>query len=59
MSLLLPSARARKPLRSLAVSSGVDYDALYESALAIQEIVDRDYLPRFPERPARKESDEP
>lgn len=72
IELLLTSARSRKPLqelaarrrkgealRSLAVSSGVDYDALYESALAIQEIVDRDYLPRFPERLARKEKDEP
>lgn len=45
-------------LESIAAGYGLDYDKLYESALAVQEIVDRDYLPRFPEKRPRKERDE-
>lgn len=51
--------RKDKSLRAIAASHGVDFDAMYDSALAVQEIVDRDYLPRFPERRPHKERDEP
>lgn len=68
IELLLLSSRAKKPfpalaerrakgeaLRALAVSHGVDYDRLYDAAVAVEEIVDRDYLPRFKRRQLRKE----
>jgi hypothetical protein len=42
-------------LRSLSQEWGVDYDKLYESSLAVEEIVDAQYLPRFPERSLRRE----
>lgn len=45
-------------LEALAAGRGLSYDKLYESALAVSEIVDRDYLPRFPEKRPRKERDE-
>jgi hypothetical protein len=72
IELLLISSKAKKPLselaamrrkgkalRTIAFSSGVDYDKIYDSALAVQEIVDRDYLPRFHDRRPRKEREEP
>ena len=45
-------------LESLAAEYRLDYGRLYEQALAIQEIVDKRYLPRFPEKRPRKERDE-
>jgi hypothetical protein len=44
-------------LPALAKGYGLDYDRLYEEALAVEEIVDRDYLPRYPERRARRKDD--
>lgn len=71
IELLLMSRKAGKPLqagverrrkgdtlRAIAVSWGLDFDALYDAALAVEELVDRDYLPRYPQRPPRKERDE-
>jgi len=73
ITLLLISAKAKKSLRDvvalrkkkdqtlrvIATSYGLDYDKIYDAALAVEEVVDRDYLPRFPQRRPRKESDEP
>jgi hypothetical protein len=71
IQLLLLSSRSRVPLaelakrrrkgealRELSFKNGVDYDKLYDASLAVQEIVDRDYLPRFPQRRPRKEKEE-
>lgn len=72
IELLLMSAKAKQPLdkavslrkkgetlSAIAVSYGLIYDDINEAALAVQEIVDRDYLPRFPERRPRRDRDEP
>jgi hypothetical protein len=45
-------------LSKIAAESNIDYDELYESALAVEDVVDKQYLPRFPEKPPRKERDE-
>ena len=38
--------------------TALDYDRVHEAALAVEETVDREYLPRFPEKiPRRKRSD--
>ena len=63
IELVLMSSQGRRPLKEtlkkrkegarlseIAVQYRLDYDKVYESALAVQEIVDREYLPRFPER---------
>lgn len=42
-------------LRDISKDWGVDYDKLYESALAVEEFVDAQYLPRFPEGSLRRE----
>ncbi len=69
IELLLMSAKSRKPLRELAElrakkkkalreiaqTCKLDYDAIYEAALSIERVVDRDYLPHFPERRPRPE----
>ena len=54
------AARRRKgePLRKLAEASGLDFDAVYESALAVEKDVDRRYLKLFPERRPRRGRDE-
>ncbi|MDD5656916.1 MAG: hypothetical protein PHF00_06635 [Elusimicrobia bacterium] len=67
IELTLMSAQAGRPLRlavekrrkgaklaALAKDYGLDYGRLYEAALAVQELVDREYLPRFPEKQPRK-----
>jgi hypothetical protein len=72
ITLLLLCGKAKKPLqdaaaarkkgktlRAIALSYGLDFDAVYDAALAVEEDVDRHYLPRFPERRPRKERDEP
>ena len=59
LAALADRRRKGEPLRDLAFKSGMDYDKLYDASLAVQEIVDRDYLPRFPQRRPRKERDEP
>ncbi|MBI5882614.1 MAG: hypothetical protein HZB91_05870 [Elusimicrobia bacterium] len=70
VQLLLLSAESGKGLKAveekrkkgaklaeIAKDFGLDYGRLYEKALAVQEIVDRDYLPRYPERRARRKND--
>ncbi len=72
LQLLLMSARGRRPLREalerrkkgsrlseIAALYRLDYDRLYESALAVEELLDREYLPRFRERPLRPKREEP
>jgi hypothetical protein len=45
-------------LSAIAKDYGLDYDRVHEAALAVEETVDREYLPRFPEKiPRRKRSD--
>lgn len=71
IQLVLLSAKGHKTLRqtvekrkkgaklsAIAKDYKLDYDELYESALAVQEILDRQYLPRFPERRLRREDEE-
>ena len=44
-------------LAAIAKEYGLDYDRVHEAALAVEEVVDREYLPRFPEKiPRRKRS---
>lgn len=45
-------------LSEIAKKSKLDYDRIYERALAVEAIVDREYLPRFPERRARRKDDQ-
>lgn len=45
-------------LRDLAGELRVDYEALAEASSALEEIVDREYLPRFPERRMRRRREE-
>ncbi len=72
ITLVVTAARAKKPLQELvaerrkgasleriAQSRGLDYDQVYDSALAIEEIVDKEYLPRFPQRGPRRARDDP
>lgn len=71
IQLILLSAEAGRPLKQtlekrkkgaklseLASEYKLDYDKLYEEALAIEELVNRDYLPRFPQRKLRRRNDE-
>lgn len=66
IELILMSSRSGKPLKDLAkkrkkgetltaIAAGcrLDHDRVYGAALAVEEIVDRDYLPRFPEKRPR------
>jgi hypothetical protein len=66
IELTLMSAQAGRPLRqavekrnkgaklsAISREYGLDYERIYESALALEEIVDREYLPRFPEKRPR------
>jgi hypothetical protein len=72
ITLVVTAARAKKPfqevvakrrkgaaLEEIAVGYGLDYDQVYEAALAIEEIVDKQYLPRFPQRPPQRPRDQP
>jgi hypothetical protein len=45
-------------LADIAADYHLEYDKLYESALAVQEIVDKQYLPLFPEKRPKKEKEE-
>ena len=71
IQLVLISAQAGRPLKEvlekrkkgaklarLAADYKLDYDKLYESALAIEELVDKEYLPRFPERKLKRDRDD-
>ena len=71
IELVLLSARSLRPLKTLAekrrkgaslselaLSHRQDPERLHGTALAVAEIVDRDYLPRWPERRLRYERDE-
>lgn len=71
IQLILLSAEAGRPLKQtlekrkkgsklseLAAEYKLDYDKVYEEALAIEELVNREYLPRFPERKSRRRNDE-
>lgn len=46
--------RKGERLSNIAFDYDLDYDALYEQALAVQDFVDELYLPRFPEKRLRK-----
>lgn len=72
IELVLMSAEGRRALKDtvkkrkegaklseIAKDYRLDYEKIYEAALAVEELVDRDYLPRFPEKRPRKESEEP
>jgi hypothetical protein len=72
IALLLISSKGGKPLkdvvarrrkgeslRGIALAHGLDYDAVYDSALMIEELLERDYLPRFRDRRPRKSREEP
>lgn len=67
IQLVLLSAEANKTLKQtlekrkkgaklaeITKDYRLDYDRIYEAALAIQELVDREYLPRFKEKPMRR-----
>jgi hypothetical protein len=67
IELVLMSAKSRQPLKVLAekrrkgarladIATGlrIDYDELYEEALAVEEVCDREYLPRLYRRKNRK-----
>lgn len=71
IELLLMSREGHQPLSStvekrkkgarlsdIAADYHLSYDKLYESALAVQEIVDKNYLPLFPEKRPRQEKEE-
>lgn len=45
-------------LAAIAADYHLDYDRIYESSLAVQEVVDQEYLPRFPEKRRRKVGEE-
>lgn len=45
-------------LADIAKDYMLDYDELYEAALAIEEIVDRQYLPRLTEKRLRRDDEE-
>ncbi|MBI5631187.1 MAG: hypothetical protein HY921_09930 [Elusimicrobia bacterium] len=62
IQLVLMSVQARRPLKEavkkrsdgaklsdIAAGYKLDYDKLYDSALAVEALVDKEYLPRFPE----------
>ncbi|MBI5623274.1 MAG: hypothetical protein HY924_05810 [Elusimicrobia bacterium] len=57
LKAVLAKRKQGAKLAALAKEYGLDYDRLYERALAVEEIVDRDYLPRHPERRARRKED--
>lgn len=46
--------RKGERLSHIAFDYNLDYDRLYEQALAVQDFVDELYLPRFPEKRLRK-----
>ncbi|MBI5208952.1 MAG: hypothetical protein HY927_03160 [Elusimicrobia bacterium] len=54
LDAVLERRKKRAKLPAMAADLGLDYARLYEGALAVSEIVDREYLPRHPERRARK-----
>lgn len=72
IQLVLLSAKGKKTLKQTLEKRGkkkmalaaiakdykLDYDELYEAALAVQDIVDRQYLPRFPEKRLRRDEEE-
>lgn len=71
IELVLMSAEARRQLSvavekrkqgarlaDIALEYNVDYGRIVERALAIEDVVDRVYLPMFPERRPRKEREE-
>ncbi len=71
IQLVMLSAEAGRSLRStverrlkgaslarIALDYGIAYDAFFERALVVEGIVDRDYMPRFPERRARRRAPE-
>lgn len=68
IQLVLMCAKAKKPLKEaverrakgaalaeIASGWGLDPGEMYDAALAVEELVDRHYLPRFPERTLRRE----
>ncbi|MBI4375630.1 MAG: hypothetical protein HY549_04180 [Elusimicrobia bacterium] len=72
IQLILMSSQSKRPLKELlekrrkgaklaeiAWDLGLDYEKLYGSALAVQELVDKEYLPRFPETRLRRAGEEP
>lgn len=67
IQLILMSAEAGKPLKKaverrregaklseIAAEYKIEYEPLYERALAVQEIIDKEYLPRLYRKRARK-----
>lgn len=67
IELILLSAKARRPLKQtvekrrkgdklskIALDYGEDFDQLEGAALAVEELVDREYLPRLRERQFKK-----
>lgn len=72
ITLVVTAARAKKPFQELVAkrkkgatlseisfSCGLDYDAVYESALSIEAIVDKQYLKRFPQRAPKRGREDP
>lgn len=49
LSRILEKRRKEEKLSQIASGLGLDYDKLYDESLAVQEIVEREYLPRFEE----------
>jgi hypothetical protein len=56
---LVAARRKKAALSELSFSRGLDYDAIYESALAVEAIVDKQYLKRFPQRGPGRPRDGP
>jgi hypothetical protein len=54
LALVADQRRKGAKLSAIAKDYGLDYDRIHEAALAIQETVDKEYLPRFPERTPRR-----
>ncbi|MBI4679387.1 MAG: hypothetical protein HY748_17565 [Elusimicrobia bacterium] len=57
LKAVLAERKGGAKLAKIAKDFGLDYDRLYDRALAVEEIVDRYYLPRYPERRARRRDD--
>ena len=49
-SEIFASCTLKAKLAEISKEYKLDYDALYEEALALEELVDKEYLPRFLER---------
>lgn len=47
LSSVLEKRRKEEPLSLIAGGFGLDYESLHEEALAVEEIMDREYLPRY------------